>query len=141
MDFAFVDTSALVKLYVRESGSAAMWDLARQVPMAVSELAWAESFATFARRGREGFADPEVLASVGARFEQDWEGFLVVDPAAARQLVTVLVARHPLRGADAVHLASALLLAREGLRIRFACADLRLLGAAVAEGLDAVHPV
>jgi hypothetical protein len=44
------------------------------------------------------------------------------------------------RGADAVHLASALALRDAGLDLTFAVADGRLLEAAVAEGLEAFDP-
>jgi hypothetical protein len=48
--------------------------------------------------------------------------------------------RHPLRGADAVHLARALLLREEGLDILFARSDRHLLEAAAAEGLGTFDP-
>lgn len=60
--------------------------------------------------------------------------------AAVLKLVPGLCERHPLRGADAVHLASALLLHEEGLQVTFACSDRHLVGAA-AEGLDTFDPV
>jgi hypothetical protein len=56
--------------------------------------------------------------------------------------VSVLAfAEIPFRGADAVHLASALLLHQEGLEVRFACSDRHLLAAAAAEGLATFNPV
>lgn len=140
-DFLFADTSALVKLYVAEAGAATMWRLAGELPIAVSELAWAELHATLARRQREGLAAPAAVAEVSARFEQHWDAFLVVDLAPTRARVRELVGRRVLRGADAVHLASALLLADEGLGIRFACSDQRLVDAARHEGLEAIDPL
>lgn len=50
-----------------------------------------------------------------------------------------LLSRHSLRGADAIHLASALLV--QGAlkeKVTFACADGRLVTTARAEGLDVV---
>ena len=51
-----------------------------------------------------------------------------------------ILQRHPLKGADAVHLASACLVIRganaAGLEARFACDDRGLATAAVAEGLE-----
>ncbi|HVT17945.1 MAG TPA: type II toxin-antitoxin system VapC family toxin [Thermoanaerobaculia bacterium] len=50
----FLDTSALVKLYIAEPGSERMRAAAaRAEPVAVSVLAFAEIHATFARRRRE----------------------------------------------------------------------------------------
>jgi hypothetical protein len=61
--------------------------------------------------------------------------------SAVLQLMPGLCARHPLRGADAVHLASALLLHQEGLQITFACSDRNLVEAAAAEGLVTFDPI
>ena len=48
--------------------------------------------------------------------------------------------RHPLRGFDAIHLASALMLKRAlGEEVIFAAADVRLLQAAGAERLQALN--
>ncbi|HVT17946.1 MAG TPA: hypothetical protein VHQ90_17430 [Thermoanaerobaculia bacterium] len=60
--------------------------------------------------------------------------------AAVLTHVPGLCRRHPLRGADAVHLASALLLREEGLDVLFACSDRHLLEAAAAEGLAIFDP-
>jgi hypothetical protein len=51
--------------------------------------------------------------------------------------VEELLSRHSLRGADAIHLASATLV-RDALQqpVTFACADAKLVAAARAEGLD-----
>ena len=137
----FVDTSALVKLYVDESGSASMVQLAEGNLVAVSHLAFAEAHATFARLRREGDVTPEEHDRLCARFAREWEAMLRV-PVAAPVLAYVpdLCRRNPLRGGDAVQLASALLLRAERLDVRFACCDQRLLAAATQEGLQVVNP-
>jgi hypothetical protein len=67
---------------------------------------------------------------------REWS-LLAVDPAL--EGATLLCRRHGLRGADAVHLASALTLRREVTRkFRFASADARQLAAARAEGLKVI---
>ena len=60
---------------------------------------------------------------------------IALDDDVHRRVEDLLV-RHPLRGADAVHLASAVLV-RDVLQeqVTFACADQRLVDAARAEGL------
>lgn len=137
----FVDTSALVKLYVDEPGSGAMAARAREAPLAASALAYAEIHATFARRRRESLATAADHAALVQRFERDWR-HLVLVPVRDLQLerVTALVAAHPLRGADALHLASALTLADAGLDVTFVCADRRLNRAAGEEGLAVIDP-
>jgi predicted nucleic acid-binding protein len=55
----FLDTSALVKVYVSELGSERMReDARRDGPKAASVLAFAEMHATFARRRREELLTP-----------------------------------------------------------------------------------
>ncbi len=139
----FLDTSALVKLYIAEPGSERMRSVvALGEPMAASVLAFAEIHATLARRRREALLRPPELAQLQQAFALDWEELTQVSASlAVLQLVPGLCARHPLRGADAVHLASALLLHQEGLRVTFACSDRDLVGAAAAEGLLTFDPV
>ena len=71
------------------------------------------------------------------QFEQDWESDIRVDLRDEILLLARdLIRRHPLRGFDAVHLASALSL-RNAIRedVTFAAADTRLLRAAQFERL------
>jgi uncharacterized protein len=139
----FVDTSALVKLYISEPGSERMRKaLARREALAVSVLAFAEIHATFARRKREGLLLATELEELQLRFAADWETLIQVPvEAAVLALVPRLCGEHPLRGADSVHLASGLLLHEEGLEVTFACSDRGLLAAATAEGLKIFDPV
>lgn len=139
----FLDTSALVKLYIAEPGSERMREfVARGEPVAVSVLAFAEIHATFRRRKREELLQSAELEELQLGFADDWEELTQIPVGSAvLKLVPGLCERHPLRGADAVHLASALLLHQEGLQVTFACSDRHLVGAAAAEGLDTFDPV
>ncbi len=139
----FCDTSALVKLYVPEAGTAAVRaavDAAAAV--AVSVLAYVESLAAFARQMREGRLPAERYERAGAAFLTDWPRLARVavdDPLlvlAADQAVA-----HRLRAHDAVQLASALRL-RDALagRLVFCCSDGSLAEAATAAGLDVLLP-
>lgn len=138
----FLDTSALVKLYIAEPGSERMREAAvRGEPVAVSVLAFAEIHATFARRRREELVTDAEIEQLRLSFADDWQELRQVPVGAAvLKLVPSLCNHHPLRGADAVHLASALLLHQEGLEILFACSDRHLLAAAAAEGLATFDP-
>jgi predicted nucleic acid-binding protein len=138
----FVDTSALVKLYIAEPGSERMREAAAQGhPVAASRLAFAEIHATFARRRREGLLLADEYEQLRLRFADDWEEILQVPIGAELlSLIPGLCERKPLRGADALQLASALLLHQEGLEITFACSDHNLLDAAASEGLAIFDP-
>ena len=139
----FLDTSALVKLYIAEPGSERMQAAAADAERAAtSPSSYAEIHATFARRGREGLLQGDELDQLRQQFGEDWEELLRV-PSLDEVLTLVpgLCARYPLRGADALQLASALFLRREGLEVTFACADHHLVEAAAGEGLAVLNPV
>ena len=91
--------------------------------------------------GRYVILTAEELEKLQIRFATDWEKIAQI-PVVQEVLshIPELCERHPLRGADAIHLSSALLLFREGLEVTFACSDLRLLEAAAAEGLLTFDP-
>jgi predicted nucleic acid-binding protein len=139
----FLDTSALVKIYIAEPGSERMRKaVAREEPRVASVLAFAEIHATFARRRREELLLDTELKQIRLVFDSDWEKLTQIPVGdAVLTLVPGLCERHPLRGADAIHLASALLLREEGLEVLFACSDRPLLGAAATEGLAIFDPV
>jgi predicted nucleic acid-binding protein len=135
----YFDTSALVKRYLVEEGSTAIEALWNATTRAVaSEILYDEMAATFARKKREVPADADSIDKARATFRAEWLSMrrvAVGDDVHAR--VDELLARHPLRGADAIHLASALLV-RDALQqpVTFACADQKLVTAARAEGLS-----
>jgi len=137
-----LDTSALVKIYISEPGSERMRAVVSQGdPKVASVLAFAEMHATFARRRREELLLPAELEQIRSGFGDDWERLTQIPVGeAVLRLVPGLCERHPLRGADAVHLASALLLREEGLEVVFACSDRNLLEAAAVEGLVIFDP-
>ena len=138
----FLDTSALVKVYIAEPGSERMREaVARDEPKAASALAFAEMHATFARRRWEELLLASELEQIQRSFGADWETVTQIEVGdAVLRLVPGLCERHPLRGADAGHLASALLLHEDGLEILFAGSDRPLLAAAAAEGLPIFDP-
>ena len=142
MSGLYIDTSALAKLYIEEAGSATMRARAASAEfVASSVLAWAEALATLARRRREGALSGEEHEMLRGRFTSDFGDLVAIDmDGRVLELVDRLVADHPLRGADAVHLASALFLDESGLAVEFACSDRVLLAAARAERLVAFDP-
>lgn len=138
----YFDTSALLKRYVAEVDSAAIAELwSKALMIAASQIAYAEAAAAFARRKREQPQDAAALDQAQQLFRSDWTGLhrIAVDEETDRR-VDDLLGRHALRSADAIHLASALLLRDLAqAEVTFACADAALRAAARAEGL-AVAP-
>lgn len=135
----YLDTSALVKLYVNEPGRPAV---IRQVDgaaaVATARVTYAEARAAFARKRREGGIDGKGLRQVLERFDGEWPAYTVVDvsePVVRR--AGALAERHALRGYEALQLAAAVELQREGGEVSFACFDDRLLRAARRERLRA----
>ena len=138
----YLDTSALIKRFVNEKGSPLVQSLVQQTePVATAKVAYAEIFAGLARKLRGGHLPKAPYALAGRQFERDWQSYLRVE---LRDdilfLARDLIQRHPLRGFDAVHLASALSL-KNGLgeEVTFAAADKRLLQAARAEKLEVLN--
>lgn len=133
---AYLDTTALVKLCVGETGSAlaaALWDGADVV--ATTRLADAELRAAVAEAFRAG----RLPQARGALEEWDrlWAGLYVVEPVASvLDVAASLVVRHPLSADAAVHLASALTLRAPDLLV--ASFDEDLAAAGRAEGLRVV---
>ncbi|MGQ0572333.1 MAG: type II toxin-antitoxin system VapC family toxin [Armatimonadota bacterium] len=137
----YLDTSALVKLYVNEDGSTPVRqavDEARLV--ATSAIAYVEARAAFARRYRErAMSTPDYRRSV-RRFNTEWPQYfrLEVTDVLIRSAARA-AERYELRAYDAVHLAAALTL-KERLsdRVAFACWDVGLEAAARRAGFEQI---
>jgi len=155
MPIYYLDTSALVKCYVPERGTAWTLSLVAQSPSAVtpqnqiitSLLALAEGGAALARRQRSGEIAATERAELFDRLFTDCRDrykLLPVDELTV-QRAAQLTQHHPLRGYDAVHLASAILL-RDVLMAAdlpapiFVCADANLCAVASIEGLAVENP-
>jgi len=137
----FLDTSALVKLYIAESGSDALQDRIENTVAAVSPLTYGETYATFARRLREDLLTAEEHRLVSGAFEKDWTTLLQI-PFSKDVLTQIpnLCRRHPLRGADAMQLACALMLRDEDVEVLFVTSDQQLLRAGNVEGVSTFDP-
>lgn len=137
----FFDTSAFVKRYVREEGSAEVRRAFRSGSAAIARITHAEALAAIARAWRERLVTSPQRDRIFGLIERDVGAVAVVElrPAVVAS-VRPLVERHPLRGYDAVQLACALAVKRAGAAVTFWSADQRLCAAAVAEGLRAQVP-
>ena len=138
----YYDTSALVKQYLQEAGSKLVLELLKSgEKVYTASLTYAETHAAFSRRTREGRLTRETTKRLALRFDKDWESYdIVVLSENVFRLARQMLYRHPLRSADAIHLASALLLARRSPRSSwsFVCADGRLCDAAKSEGFQPI---
>lgn len=137
----YLDTSAWVKLYVRELHS----ELARRwvdqaTVIATAELTYVEARSSLARRWREGALDGSAYEGALAAVDGDWPRLvaLTLDRVEAGQMVD----RHRLKALDAVHVAAATRLARRLAPepVFFASFDVRQREAAALEGLQLLQP-
>jgi len=133
----YLDTSALVKLYVEETGTdevAAWVDDATVV--ATSRVAYAEARAALARHRREGGLTTGLWRKAVAILDDDWNRYAIVEVTdGVVRSAGRLADRHALRGFDAIHLAAALELRRPRGQLRFGCFDERFSQAARKEKL------
>lgn len=133
------DASALVPLLVSEPST----ELARTWLAEDSEIvtwAWTrvELASAIERRAREGAVSRRDRRQVLERldtFADTWDE--VTEVLAVRSRASLLLARHPLRAADAGQLGAALLVNEQldGRSLSFMCLDRRLSEAAELEGL------
>lgn len=146
----YLDSSALVKRYVAETGTAWITGLCAAKSnhdLYTVRLSGAEIVAALARRAKGGsLALPDAQAAI-ACFKSDlrsrYQVLEVTDGLVDSAMM--LAEKHGLRGYDSVQLAAALTLhhVRESLAlppITFVCADDQLNAAAVSEGLLADNP-
>jgi predicted nucleic acid-binding protein len=131
----YFDSSALVKLVVEETGSELASELWDGCDAAVaSRLTYPEVRAALAAAGRNHDLDQPGQAAAESAWEDYWSATRPVEfTRAVEQHAGQLAARHALRGADAVHLASALAVSQPGLIL--AAWDSRLRAGAQAAGL------
>ncbi len=102
-----------------------------------SRIAYGEARAAFARRFREDGMTTKVYRGIVRDLDQDWVNYFIVDVSDHLvKLAGQLAEKHALRGFDAIHLASGLILRKQAERaVTFYCFDDRLTLAARNEGL------
>ena len=145
----FADTSAVLKLYFNESGSAWLSTLDLS-SLTLSGLTIPEVASAIARRRGEGLLSDGDARLTWRKFRQDVQAWLLVDVARALLIRAAgLLIRSstgvPLRALDAIQLASALEAQRQYRQagvgsLTFLTADSRLELAARRAGLDVDNP-
>ncbi len=141
----YLDTSALIKRYVAEAGSA--WldsEVFRtdEVMLLTSRLTMVEVWSALARRRREASISTQHHADALGAFREDCltRYFFVEAELPVLEAAGQLLERHPLRAYDSVQLASALVAGQTLVDVAlpqpvFLSADDRLLTFAQTEGL------
>lgn len=135
MALVYFDSSALVKLVVEEQGSdlaSALWDGCDAALSA--RIAFPEVCAALAAAHRNHDLDDHAFAAAMRGWEELWAAVRPVElTVEVERRAGELAARRALRGADAIHLASALAIGANHLVV--AVWDRRLRDGAVAERL------
>jgi predicted nucleic acid-binding protein len=139
----FWDTSALIPLLVAEAASDAMQQELQGDPELV--VWWAspvECVSALSRRERDGLLKGSSLVVSLQRLDALSGGWREVQPASrVRQIATRLLRVHPLRAADALQLAAAIVASEDQpATLPFLTLDGRLAQAAEREGFIVVRP-
>ena len=150
MKAAYLDTTALVKLYGSEPGSEWLRGLmlGPDAPaVLISRLALVEATCALARLGTQGELSAADRAQVLLALEHDAAHRFIVLDMLTRVMQTAqgLANRHPLRTPGSIQLATAWLANREIVQaglppLTFLCADSALLEVARTEGLVVDDP-
>ena len=134
----YVDTSALIKIYVTEEGTDSVQEaVSRASVVAASRVAYVEARAALARACRESRIGERDLRQSVAELDEDWKRFLVVEVSDDLvQRAGDLAEEYALRAYDALQLASALILKRRvDSSVFFLAFDQALTQAAQSAGL------
>jgi predicted nucleic acid-binding protein len=139
----FFDSSALVKRYVAEEGRDMVNSMIEEANLvAVSRLAYAEVLSALMRRRAAFFADDARFAARIEEFREDWRYFAVFDMTEdVWGEVDRVIETHKLRGADSIHLSTALRVRKTvSPDLVFVVSDRELLAAARKELLKVIDP-
>jgi len=143
----YLETSALVKLYIREPGTETLLRLVRREHnhrFAILTVAEVEFRSAIRRRERSGDIERDVATDLIHRFVGHLESKFVRQPfnETVLQTACALIDSYPLRAYDAVQLAGCLVL-RETAGTDgpvFVCADMHLLEAANRLKVSTMNP-
>ena len=147
MTSVYLDTSALIKLYVEEEGDERVVEAAEGAAdgrIVILVLTPLEARSAIRRREREGDIAAADVDRVLRQIEDDCSTLFLTQPLSSPVMEEAarLIDRHPLRAYDALQLAGCLVVGEIMPEpVTFVCADARLCEAAANEGLTALNPV
>jgi uncharacterized protein len=143
----YLETSALVKLYVYEPGTENLLALtasAAEHHFAILSLAQVEFRSAVRRQQRSSEIPGSVADELIETFRRHSEGRFIIQPFSDTlvDVASALIDAYPLRAYDAMQLAGYILLRSLTGRAdaTFVCADQNLLSAAKSEGLSVLDP-
>ena len=152
----YVDSSALIKRYLQESGSKQINARIEQntklvLPVITSVLTYAEIHTALARKLKDRTLPVIEHHRAASRFESEWKTYLgrIELKPGVLAIVANLVKKHPLKTADAIHLASAISINRQlhagkekgsSLEFIFATSGQQLSRAAEKESFQVFNP-
>jgi predicted nucleic acid-binding protein len=135
----YADTSALIKKYVRETGSEQVADHFNQYPViGTAALTQAEMASAMSKAARLGWVNESEILTAWLDFLSHWPAYMRLPlSAGVVERAASIAWRHGLRAYDSVHLACALAWKNvTGDEVIFACYDQNLSKAARQEGLQ-----
>lgn len=140
--WAYFDTSALVKRYVDEAGRPEVLQLLRRYRCVTSAVLAVELRGALRRRVSEGTIEATQVPKILKRVAVDRAYWTLVEVASnVLAAAEALIAAHPLRTLDAIHVASAQLFAARMMTpaMMFVSADARQTDVAAAVGMTIRH--
>ena len=141
LGWAYFDTSALVKRYIREPGSEQVRALSRRHEFLSSVLTPVEIVSALCRRRREGDISANTLAALLRRMLSDqarWE-MVEVNLSVLERAQELLQGTTALRTLDAIQVASLITVqAASAIRLPLITADLRQRECATQAGIDTI---
>jgi predicted nucleic acid-binding protein len=141
MTFVYFDTSALVKRYVRERGSAQVGSLLRRHDLLSSAITPVEVVSALSRKKRDGDLSEENFLATLSRIQSDrvrWE-LVEVGGTVLSRAEEIVQGTVPMRVLDAIHVASLITFqSAAGIRVPFITGDGRQRDAADQMKLDVV---
>ncbi len=147
MASVYLDTSALLTLYIAEKGTERVIEAAEGAAdgrIVILVLTPLEARSAIRRREREGDIAAADVNRVLRQIEDDCSTLFLTQPLSSPVIEEAarLIDRHPLRAYDALQLAGCLVVC-EGMPepVTFVCADARLREAATNEGLTTLNPL
>jgi uncharacterized protein len=139
--FAYFDTSALIKRYVRERGSTRVVSLMRRHELLSSAITPVEVMSALSRRRRDRELSEEDFAATASRVQSErirWE-LVEVGETVLNRAEEIVQGTVPVRALDAVHVASLMAFqAASSIQIPFVTGDGRQRDAANYLGLDVI---
>jgi len=130
----YLDTTALVKLYVKEEFSDEVRKVVAGHPVRTVSIAFVETLSALARKNE--LSETERLSAT-REFLASWHRFRAISTDDVLEAAGILARAHRLRGFDAVHLAAARDLGPPST-IQFAVYDKDLAKAARQEGFQLI---